>query len=161
MTSIRIARKIVETCKQKKLLVCGAESCTGGLVSSIITKVPGCSHVFAGSIVSYANSVKQSVLGVSESILEQYGAVSEACAHAMALGTQHLFKSDISFAITGIAGPGGGTREKPVGTVWFSVIYTGTVCKTWHRLFKGSRTAIQKQSAREMLKALLAIVDKI
>ena len=98
-----------------------AESCTGGLVASMITSVAGSSEYFLGSVVSYANSVKQGVLGVSEEILSKHGAVSEECVKAMAEGVRKLTGSDYSVATSGIAGPGGGTDEKPVGLVWIGV----------------------------------------
>lgn len=98
-----------------------AESCTGGLVASMITSVPGASGYFLGSVVSYANSVKQGVLGVSEDILKNHGAVSSECVGAMAEGVRRLTGTDFAVATSGIAGPGGGTDEKPVGLVWIGV----------------------------------------
>ena len=98
-----------------------AESCTGGMISSMITSVPGSSEYFLGSVTSYANSVKQNVLGVPAEIIEKYGAVSSECVAAMAEGVRKLTSSDYSVATSGIAGPGGGSEEKPVGTVWIGV----------------------------------------
>lgn len=98
-----------------------AESCTGGLVASMITSVPGASGYFLGSVVSYANSVKQGVLGVSEDILKNHGAVSSECVGAMAEGVRRLTGTDFAVATSGIAGPGGGSDEKPVGLVWIGV----------------------------------------
>ena len=98
-----------------------AESCTGGLIASMITSVPGASEYFLGSVVSYANSVKHAVLGVSEDILKNYGAVSSECVGAMAEGVRKLTGTDFAIATSGIAGPGGGSDEKPVGLVWIGV----------------------------------------
>lgn len=98
-----------------------AESCTGGMISSMITSVPGSSEYFLGAVTSYANSVKQNVLGVPAEIIEKYGAVSSECVAAMAEGVRKLTSSDYSVATSGIAGPGGGSEEKPVGTVWIGV----------------------------------------
>ncbi len=98
-----------------------AESCTGGMISSLITSVAGSSEYFLGSVTSYANSVKENVLGVPEEIIEKYGAVSSECVAAMAEGVRRLTHSDFSVATSGIAGPGGGSEEKPVGTVWIGV----------------------------------------
>lgn len=98
-----------------------AESCTGGMISSLITSVPGSSEYFLGSVTSYANSVKENVLGVPSKIIEEYGAVSSECVSAMAEGVRRLTGSDYSVATSGIAGPGGGTDQKPVGTVWIGV----------------------------------------
>jgi nicotinamide-nucleotide amidase len=98
-----------------------AESCTGGMISSLITSVPGSSEYFLGSVTSYANSVKENVLGVPSKIIEEYGAVSSECVSAMAEGVRQLTGSDYSVATSGIAGPGGGSDQKPVGTVWIGV----------------------------------------
>lgn len=98
-----------------------AESCTGGMISSLITSVPGSSEYFLGSVTSYANSVKENVLGVPSKIIEEYGAVSSECVSAMAEGVRRLTGSDYSLATSGIAGPGGGSDQKPVGTVWIGV----------------------------------------
>ena len=98
-----------------------AESCTGGTISQLITSVPGSSEYFLGGVTSYANSVKTGVLGVPEGIIETYGAVSSECVAAMAEGVRRLTSSDYSVATSGIAGPGGGTAEKPVGLVWIGV----------------------------------------
>ena len=98
-----------------------AESCTGGMISSLITSVPGSSEYFLGSVTSYANSVKENVLGVPSKIIEEYGAVSSECVSAMAEGVRRLTGSDYSVATSGIAGPGGGSNQKPVGTVWIGV----------------------------------------
>ena len=98
-----------------------AESCTGGMISSLITSVPGSSEYFLGSVTSYANSVKENVLGVPSKIIEEFGAVSSECVSAMAEGVRRLTGSDYSVATSGIAGPGGGSDQKPVGTVWIGV----------------------------------------
>ena len=98
-----------------------AESCTGGMISSLVTSVPGSSEYFLGSVTSYANSVKENVLGVPSKIIEEYGAVSSECVSAMAEGVRRLTGSDYSVATSGIAGPGGGSDQKPVGTVWIGV----------------------------------------
>lgn len=98
-----------------------AESCTGGFMAHMLTSVPGASEYFYGGIVSYDNSIKVNVLGVDKEIIEKYGAVSRECAEAMALGVKNLMKTDYAIATTGIAGPGGGTDEKPVGLVWVGI----------------------------------------
>ena len=98
-----------------------AESCTGGTISQLITSIPGSSEYFLGGVTSYANSVKTGVLGVAPEIIEKHGAVSSECVAAMAEGVRRLTGSDYSVATSGIAGPGGGTPEKPVGTVWVGV----------------------------------------
>ena len=107
-----------------------AESCTGGGVAAAITSCSGSSDVFKGSVVAYANEIKSSVLAVPESILTEYGAVSEATVLAMAAGVSSLMKTDCAVATSGIAGPGGGTDEKPVGTVWVAAVVAGTLSAT-------------------------------
>jgi PncC family amidohydrolase len=107
----------------KNLTISCAESCTGGLVAKSITDVGGCSRVFYGGVVSYANEVKENVLKVCHSTLEKYGAVSENTAKEMAKGVRELCKTDIGISTTGIAGPDGGTVEKPVGTVYVGFSY--------------------------------------
>lgn len=106
--------------RSRKLVMGTAESCTGGRIASMITAVPGSSDYFAGGVVSYSNEVKQAVLGVSEESLKQHGAVSRAVVEQMALGAIRTLGCDCSVATSGIAGPGGGTPEKPVGTVWIA-----------------------------------------
>lgn len=115
-----------------------AESCTGGLISSLFTSVPGSSEYFLGSVTSYANSVKQNVLGVPAAVISDHGAVSSECVAAMAEGVRRITGSDFSVATSGIAGPGGGSEEKPVGLVWIGVSsHMGT--ETFRMVFRGDR----------------------
>lgn len=120
-----LADATIAACLVRGLTMGTAESCTGGLVGAALTDVPGASAVFFGGIISYANAVKHGALGVPTAVLETDGAVSEACARAMATGAHAALGVDIAVSITGIAGPGGGTPEKPVGTVWFSWVGPG------------------------------------
>lgn len=137
---------LVEKLKKRKHSVSFAESCTGGLLSSWITEIPGASQVFIGAVVAYANEVKKSLLSVSEETLKTEGAVSEAVALQMASGVKNKMKTTWGVAITGIAGPEGGTKRKPVGTVCFAVVGPDfELSQTQH--FKGGRLEIQKQSA--------------
>jgi nicotinamide-nucleotide amidase len=115
-----------------------AESCTGGTISAMITSVPGSSAYFLGSVTSYANSIKTGVLGVPEEIIAEHGAVSSECVAAMAEGVRKLTGSDYSVATSGIAGPGGGSEEKPVGLVWIGVSSAkGT--ETFRAVFRSNR----------------------
>ena len=107
--------------KQHGKTLSAAESCTGGMISALFTSVPGCSEYYLGSVTSYANSVKENVLGVPEEIIARHGAVSSECVAAMAEGVRKITGSDYSVATSGIAGPGGGSDEKPVGLVWIGV----------------------------------------
>lgn len=137
-----------------------AESCTGGLLSSLITDVPGSSDYFAGSIVAYSNEVKERLLGVDGAVLKRHGAVSQETASMMAAGVRKRLKSDVSAAITGIAGPAGGSRAKPVGTVFISVSLRcrgrSHFTATRKFRFRGNRTSIKRQSALQALKMLSA-----
>jgi len=109
---------VLAACRSEGLTLAAAESCTGGLVAARLTSVPGSSDVFVGGIVAYANTVKTAELGVSEELLERHGAVSAEAAEAMARGARERLAADVSVAVTGVAGPGGGTPEKPVGLVY-------------------------------------------
>jgi len=113
--------------KEKKLTLALAESCTGGKLASLITAIPGCSNYFKGGIVCYSNEIKERLLDVSPLLLAEYGAVSRQVVEAMAAGAYRTFNADCVIAISGIAGPGGGTPEKPVGTVWIAVMYKGLI----------------------------------
>ena len=117
--------KLVKLLKERSLTISCAESCTGGLIAKTITDVGGCSEVFMGGVVSYANEVKINILGVSANDINNHGAVSEAVAKQMADGVRRVCGSDIGISSTGIAGPGGGTPEKPVGTVYVGFSYSG------------------------------------
>lgn len=123
-----------------------AESCTGGLVAKQITDVPGASSVFRGAIVAYANEVKQGILGVPDGILSEFGAVSEESARLMATGVRERLDADIGAAVTGIAGPDGGSAEKPVGTVWFAFDIAGRT-SAFRLKLEGSRDWVRTRSA--------------
>ena len=118
--------------------VSAAESCTGGTIAALFTSVAGSSAYFLGSVTSYANSVKTGVLGIPEEIISKHGAVSSECVAAMAEGVRRITGSDFSIATSGIAGPGGGSEEKPVGTVWIGVC-SPKETKTFRMVFKGDR----------------------
>jgi nicotinamide-nucleotide amidase len=127
--------------------IAAAESCTGGLVSKMLTDIPGSSKVFWGTLVTYSNESKTKLLGVSAEVLNSCGAVSEEAASAMSEGLLERTPAEAVVAVTGIAGPEGGTPEKPVGTVWVSARYRkgGHVCRIFH--FRGNRDAIRRRSA--------------
>jgi nicotinamide-nucleotide amidase len=112
---------VLDLCRSRGVLLACAESCTGGLVSARLTDIPGASDVFAGGVVAYANDVKERTLGVPAEVLEKHGAVSAETAAAMAAGVRHALGAGIGLADTGIAGPGGGTEEKPVGLVYLGL----------------------------------------
>ena len=148
------ADRLVEALAEKGLTCATAESCTGGGVGFAITAVAGSSAVFLGGVTSYANSVKRGVLGVPEEVLETNGAVSAECAAAMAEGVRRLAGADLAVSITGIAGPGGGSPDKPVGLVWFAVASkTGAAAEKM--VFPGSREAVRAAAIEHALRLLL------
>ena len=150
-----IAEKLVKTLVEKKMTCATAESCTGGGVGYAITGVAGSSAVFMGGVISYDNSVKQGVLGVPEEVLATKGAVSSECAAAMAEGARRLLNTDLAVSITGIAGPGGGSAEKPVGLVGFGLASrVGTI--TDKKIFSGGREAVRTAAIEHALGLLLA-----
>jgi len=124
-----------------------AESCTGGLIGKYMTDLPGSSRVFWGGHVSYSNAAKTRLLGVEERIVREHGAVSEETASAMARGALADSDADVAIAVTGIAGPDGGTEEKPVGTVWIAVALRGQDCQTRSFNFSGTRDMVRRRSA--------------
>ncbi|MFH1552272.1 MAG: nicotinamide-nucleotide amidohydrolase family protein [Candidatus Omnitrophota bacterium] len=134
--------KIANSLKKKKKTLAVAESCTGGLVSHRITDVPGSSKYFKGGVVAYSNMAKVSILAVPSGMIKKCGAVSREVALAMAEGARSAFEADIAAAVTGIAGPSGGTAEKPVGLAYMAVV-SGKVSKTRKVNFKGGRSALK------------------
>ncbi len=136
-----------------------AESCTGGNIAGRITSVAGSSSYFHGGLVAYDNEIKIRVLGVPEAIIRQFGAVSEQCAEAMASGAAELFRTTFAVSSTGIAGPGGGTRTKPVGLVYIGTYGpNGIDIREFH--FSGDRRSIVDQSTAEALKALATAIEQ-
>lgn len=139
---------------QRGLKLAVAESCTGGLVSHRITNVPGSSRYFLGGVTSYANEAKVKLLGVGEDTLEAHGAVSAETALQMARGVRLTLGADIGISTTGIAGPSGGTAEKPVGTTWIG-FSSAQGEEARHFFFRGDRLAIKEQAAQAALRLLL------
>ena len=149
-----IAEKLVRALAEKGMTCATAESCTGGGVGYTITGVSGASAVFWGGVISYDNSVKRDVLGVPEEVLATKGAVSSECAAAMADGARRLLKTDLAVSLTGIAGPGGGSAEKPVGLVWFGLASKdGTI--TGKKVFPGDRESVRSAAIEHALGLLL------
>lgn len=136
-----------------------AESCTGGWVAQSITAIAGSSAWFDRGFVTYSNAAKQEMLGVTEATLERHGAVSEATARAMAQGAIAYSRADWAIAITGIAGPGGGSPEKPVGTVCFAWAQRDGGCEAQTCVFAGERAAVREQSVIHALRGLLARIE--
>ena len=135
-----------------------AESCTGGMIGCMMTSISGSSDVFLGSAVTYSNESKERILGVSHQTLLDHGAVSEETAREMANGAIDVYGSDVSLAVTGIAGPGGATPEKPVGLVYIAVA-DGPRTVVTKNIFEGDRQAVRKQTAVEALKLLKELAE--
>lgn len=142
---------------EKNLTIACAESCTGGLLTSRLTDIVGSSAYVQGSIVSYSNAVKNSVLNIKAETLKEFGAVSEQTARQMSSNVRELFKTDIGVGVTGIAGPGGGSSEKPVGTVYISVSNSDNVIVKRFN-FSGSRSEIKNQSCDAAMKMVMDLV---
>jgi nicotinamide-nucleotide amidase len=149
----KIAKVIVHLLTKQKKTVALAESCTGGFIANQITNVPGASKIFLGGLVSYSNASKQKFLGVRAKTLAQHGAVSEATVREMARGARKRFGADFAIAVTGIAGPTGGTKTKPTGTVYIAV--TGTFgTQVERKLNRFNREVFKQVTARQALELL-------
>lgn len=150
---MKTVAQILDLAKDAGVMIGTAESCTGGLICGALTDVPGSSACVAGGIVSYSNAVKEQVLGVSPDTLRRFGAVSEPTAQEMATGALRQLGCDLTVAVTGIAGPGGGTAEKPEGRVCFAL--AGTVTRSWTRDFGAlGRAEVRAATVQEALDAL-------
>jgi len=160
MTQIiyELATRLGHLLKVKGWKLVTAESCTGGGLSYFITEIPGSSEWFDRGLVTYSNAAKEDLLGVNPQTLKKYGAVSQQIAHEMAEGALKQAQAEISMAVTGIAGPDGGSIEKPVGTVWFgwSGIHANTI--TEMQKFSGNRREVRQQSIQFALERLILFV---
>jgi nicotinamide-nucleotide amidase len=142
-----LAAIVLQLCRERGLTIGVAESCTGGLLGARLTAIPGSSDVVRGGVIAYDNSIKSALLGVSEASLREHGAVSETVVREMAAGARRATAADVGFGITGIAGPSGGTPDKPVGTVWLAVDIRGDCTARMVRLW-GDRGEIRERSAQ-------------
>ena len=147
-----LASDVVKLLHGKTLVT--AESCTGGMVGSALTGVPGASEVYKGGIISYTNAVKQKVLGVHKETLQQFGAVSAETAQEMAAGARKMLKADYAVSVTGLAGPGGDTYGNKVGTVFIG-FESANVSVVKKYLFSGDREEVRKQAAAAALRLIL------
>jgi nicotinamide-nucleotide amidase len=145
-----LAELVLGMARARGMRIATAESCTGGLVGERLTEIPGSSDTYLGGVVSYANELKTSLLGVEPALIEAHGAVSEPVALAMALGAVERLGADAAVSVTGIAGPGGGSEAKPVGTVWLGVAAGGRA-EARHVLFAGNRHDIRARAAQAAL----------
>ena len=147
----QFAQQLGEQLVAQHLTLATAESCTGGWVSKIITDIDGSSSWFECALVTYSNQSKRDLLGVSQTSLDQFGAVSLPVVKEMVLGLLDRCNADLGVSISGIAGPGGGTADKPVGTVWIAWAKPGVVIESMRFQFKGDRAAVRMQAVEEAL----------
>ena len=157
----KLAETLVNELSRNGKVIATAESCTGGWVGKAITDIPGSSNVYGYGVISYANGAKESILGVNNGSLEQYGSVSSTVVEEMAVGSLRLSGANIAVAVSGIAGPDGGTEEKPVGTVWFGwAMRDGNkeLIETECEHFTGDRDLIREAS---VVYALQGALDRI
>ena len=145
--------------KHNKTITC-AESCTGGLISSMITKISGSSEIFDGAIISYSNKIKNQELNVSKKTLDNFGAVSIEVVSEMLIGSIKKFDADFSIAVSGIAGPNGGTKLKPVGTIVIGIMNANMLSNIEVKVFEGTREEVQIQTAKTALNEILKFVKK-
>ncbi|MBR3646196.1 MAG: CinA family protein [Lachnospiraceae bacterium] len=159
MNDIVIEELLVKKLKNKNLTISTAESCTGGLVAATIVNVSGASDVFNEGYVTYANEAKNRILGVDNEVLNTVGAVSAKTAKMMAKGCARNAHADIGISTTGIAGPGGGTKEKPVGLVYIGCYYKGKEIAV-KNIFEGDRTTVRNSAVKAAIKLAIDIIDK-
>jgi nicotinamide-nucleotide amidase len=150
---VDLASLVLEEARSLRLRLAVAESCTGGLVGARLTEIPGSSDVFLGGVIAYDNGVKRELLGVPEALLQDHGAVSEAVARAMAEGIAQRLHADVAVSVTGIAGPGGGSHAKPVGTIWIACTHRN-VTEARRLRFAGNRHEIRARAAQAALHLL-------
>lgn len=156
--SDELARQVGAALTRRGWTVTTAESCTGGLVLHHLTNIPGSSAYVLGGIVAYDNAIKARLLHVPADVLRDHGAVSPATALAMARGALALIGADCAVSVTGIAGPGGGTAEKPVGLTYFAAVTRAGIVREFHHVASGDRAAVKAESAAAALRLLLSIL---
>lgn len=145
--------------RARGLMIATAESCTGGMIGAAITDLAGSSDVFDRGFITYSNDAKQEMLGVDHATLRDHGAVSAETAAAMVTGALRHSRAGIAIAVTGIAGPGGGSIEKPVGTVYIGYALRDKPCVTTHHVFHGDRNAVRQQAVEAAIQHLLQAIE--
>lgn len=156
--TFKLAEQVGASLQQKQQTVCTAESCTGGGIGYAITEVAGSSAWFNGGLITYTNALKQKLLSVDANVLKKFGAVSQACVEQMAFGALEVCDSDWSVAVSGVAGPGGGTVDKPVGLVWMAIA-RGENCWAWYEKFNGDRAEVRLKTLNAVLEKLINLIE--
>jgi nicotinamide-nucleotide amidase len=154
-----LAEEVLTRCRAKKLMLATAESCTGGMIAAALTDIAGSSDVVERGFVTYSNRAKTELLGVPGTLLARVGAVSAEVAEAMAAGALAHAPVDVAVAVTGIAGPGGGSAEKPVGLVHFGIARRGGRVRTVREIFPGDRAAVRRAAVERALHLLLEAAE--
>ncbi len=149
-----LAAETLEICRKAGLTIATAESCTGGMIGASLTAIAGSSDVMDRGFITYSNEAKQQMLGVSKASLEKYGAVSEKVAQEMAEGGLNMASTDLCVAVTGIAGPGGGSVEKPVGLVYLACARPNSATIVERHVFEGTRDEVRLQTVKRALELL-------
>jgi nicotinamide-nucleotide amidase len=155
-STLHEVESLLAACRSKGIMLATAESCTGGLIAAALTAIAGSSDVVDRGFVTYSNEAKNQMIGVPIPLIETYGAVSEQVAAAMAEGALGRSRAAIVVSVTGVAGPGGGSAEKPVGLVWFGLGRIGAPVITARHVFPGDRTAIRAATVDQALKMIRA-----
>jgi nicotinamide-nucleotide amidase len=161
MADQRLEAQLGDILKAKQWTICTAESCTGGLIAHRLTNISGSSAYVLGGVVAYSNSIKQSLLHVRQGTLIAYGAVSEQVAGEMATGARAAFGATLAISVTGIAGPGGGTKEKPVGLTYIGLAGPDNLLIVNRHIWDGDREAVKNASAEAALKLVLDTVNSL
>jgi len=156
---LQAATALLAGCRTRGLMLATAESCTGGLIAAVLTEIAGSSDVVDRGFVTYSNGAKSDMLGVLPELIEANGAVSAPVAASMATGALQRSNAALTIAVTGVAGPGGGTESKPVGTVWFGLAVRGGAGTTERQVFPGDRAAVRQATVAHALAMLGAAVQ--
>ncbi len=154
-----LAEELLARCRSKKLMLATAESCTGGMIAAALTDIAGSSDVVERGFVTYSNRAKTELLGVPGSLIIRVGAVSAEVAEAMAAGALAHAPVDLAVSVTGIAGPGGGSAEKPVGLVYFGIARRGGVVRTAREIFPGDRGTVRRAAVERALRLLIEAAE--
>jgi nicotinamide-nucleotide amidase len=156
-----LAKQVLDAFKAAGKMLATAESCTGGMVAAALTDIAGSSAVVERGFVTYSNRAKAQLLGIDPAVIETHGAVSREVAEAMARGALAQSATDVAVSITGVAGPDGGSADKPVGLVWFGLAAAGMPTTTDHVVFQGDRAAVRRQATEKALALLLEGLDRL
>jgi nicotinamide-nucleotide amidase len=159
--TIEAAAALLALLRQRGMTIAAAESCTGGLISAALTAVPGSSEAVLGGLVTYSNAMKMKFLGVPEDVLSNDGAVSDTCARRMASGAMLQTGADLAISTTGIAGPGGGSAEKPVGLVFIGLARRGGLTEVQRHVFPGDRDAVRSATVNAALRLAMEAIRQV